>query len=92
MRSKNQSSETNAGPDIKALPRFKQLLTNIRWNGLLQPKQNCFVNVILSWALPLMLCMSPPLSTFDGRVLPKRFVISGFWWDRSSENVRKLGH
>eukprot|EP00971_Amphidinium_carterae_P073698 1457250-Amphidinium_carterae.1 len=44
-----------------------------------------------TWALLLMLRMSPPQSTFDGRVSPKLYVISGFWLDRSSENVRKLG-
>eukprot|EP00971_Amphidinium_carterae_P017431 343774-Amphidinium_carterae.1 len=40
-------------------------------------------------ALLLMLSMSPPLSTLDGRQWPRLSETSGFWSDRSSENVRK---
>eukprot|EP00971_Amphidinium_carterae_P000328 6949-Amphidinium_carterae.1 len=44
-----------------------------------------------TWAQLLMLSMSPPLSTFDGRQWPRQSETSGFWSDRSSETVRRPG-
>eukprot|EP00971_Amphidinium_carterae_P036425 715967-Amphidinium_carterae.1 len=36
-----------------------------------------------TWELPLMLRMSPVLSTFDGRQWLRQCAISGFWLGRS---------
>eukprot|EP00971_Amphidinium_carterae_P203966 4047656-Amphidinium_carterae.1 len=40
-----------------------------------------------TWALLLMLRMSPPLNTFVGRLWPRLCVTSGFWLDLSLESA-----